>query len=201
MIGVVSCLTVTAIGATLTFGKDQRSAREYSASELRAKYGRLNTSTERVDRLKERGYLPKAIEEAKNSVAIAEEEFGMASLTVINPLLTLIELLGRQKLYEEAEMSINKMYAIIDVDDEALTGYAIGYRIRIAQIYVQWNMFEKGESTLISAQNIIKASTSTRPKDSRYVFTTSEHDQYTQSINTLLAKIHTLKEANRYNAR
>mgnify|MGYP001560389575 CR=1 FL=1 len=182
---IIFCLIIVAIEYTDAPAENQKSAREYTKAQLRAKHARLVTAMERVDQLKKQGDMPRAIEEAKEAVSVAKEEFGAADLTAVNPLLTLVELLGGQRRYGEAEASIKELYAIIQAGGKTSSAYAIAYRLRIAKLYVQWKMLEKAESTLIAARDITAVSDPSNGK-------------YTKIINAELLKIDVLKEANRF---
>jgi len=188
------------IASTDAFSKDKKRTKEFTGTQLKAKFDRLHTSINRVAVLKKRGYMPKAIEEAKYTVEIAEEEFGVTSISALKPLLTLAELLGKRRRYEEAEKSLEKIYIIIEAGEDATSIYAIGYRIKIARLYIQWNKFEKAELTLMAAQRIIKDFDIRRAQKSTiYTVTYGPFANFTKSINTELEKIHALQEANRFN--
>jgi len=189
------------ITSTVAFSKDKKRTRKYTGTQLKAKFDRLNTSVNRVIELKKRGHMPKAIEEANYTVEIAEEEFGVTSISVLKPLLTLAELFGKQRRYEEAEKSLEKIYIIIESGEDVTSIYAIGYRIKIARLYIQWNKFDEAESTLMTAQNIIKISELKSARDStiRIKSTYRPFANFTRSINTELEKVHDLQEINRYN--
>jgi len=187
--------------STDAFSKDKKWSKEFTGTQLRAKFDRLYTSANRVAALKKRGYMPKAIEEANYTVEIAEEEFGVTSINVLKPLLTLAELLGKQRRFEEAEKSLEKIYIIIESGEDVTSIYSIGYRIKIARLYIKWNKFEKAELTLMAAQRIIKDFEIKRAQNSTIYteYTYGPFAGFTKSINTELEKIHALQEANRFN--
>lgn len=176
---------IMTMGSTNVLGQYRKSKREPTAAELRVKYERLNTSMERVRQLKKRGYMPKAIEEARKSVEIAEKDFGPTSTTVIRPIMTLAELQGKRRHFDEAEESFEKIYTIIASGDEADIVYGIAYRIAIARLYLKWNNVEKAEATLLKAQLIIDLS--------GHYF-----GHYTKSIKKELRNVEAWREANSY---
>jgi len=197
-LNLVSCLIIAAMGGSNALSQNRRTDNKYNKAKNLTKHQRLNASKERVALLKKRGHMPKVLEEAKKTVEIAEEEFGKGNLVVLRPLLTLAGFQGDQKLFEEAEKTVNKIYSIVDSEETATKIYAIGFRIMIARLYIQWNMFDKAESTLMITQIIIQESKSDSVIDSRYRFTSHYSDRFTESINTELEKIYVLKEANLY---
>jgi len=177
---------VITIGSTTALSRDRKPKKEYSEAELRVKYERLNITMERAKKLKQRGYMPKAIDESKESVKIAEKEFGETSFIVIRPLLALAEVQGKRRHYAEAEQTFEKIYVIIASGDETTIVYGIAYRLRIARLYLKWNQFERAEITLLEAQRIIDTSK-------------TYFGHYNRSIDVELKKVEGLKEANRYN--
>jgi tetratricopeptide (TPR) repeat protein len=176
---------IVAIEGANAIDQDQKPAKAYTESQLRAKHDRLSDAMDRAAKLKKQGFMPRAIEEARSAVIIAKEEFGEMDLIAINPLLNLVELLGGQKLYEEAEESIEEIYTLVQSRGESGLLYGLAYRLRIAKLYVQWNMFDKAEATLLTARQIVDTS--------NHVF-----DNYTKPINAELKKVYDLKEMNRF---
>lgn len=198
---IVICAMIVIVENTNAYGQNQRRSNEFTSTQLRAKLERLNTAMDRADNLKKRGYMPKAIEGAKEAVAIAEKEFDATDIIIVKPLFALVELLGKQRRYEEAEKVLEKIYAVIGEGEDAAPIYALGYRIWIARLYIKWNKFDEAESTLMTAQKIIKFYELRKTQDStiRTEYTHRPFAGFTQSINTELEKVHALQEINRFN--
>lgn len=197
---VVSCVLIVAIESTNVFSQNQQLTKEYTGTQLTAKLELLNAAMDRVTELKKRGYMPRTIEGAKEAVKIAETEFNGTNIIIVKPLFTLVELLGKQRRYEEAGKSLEKIYIIIGSGKDSSPVYAIGYRIWIARLYIQWNKLEKAESTLMAAQKIIEYSKSKLAQEF-IIYTDGPFAGFTRSINTELEKVHALQEANSYNVR
>lgn len=198
---VVSCVLIVAIESTNVFSQNQQLTKEYTRTQLTAKLELLNAAMDRVTELKKRGYMPRTIEGAKKAVKIAETEFNGTDIIIVKPLFTLVELLGKQRRYEEAGESLEKIYIIIGSGkDDTAPIYAIGYRIWIARLYIQWNKLEKAESTLMAAQKIIEYS-KLKLAQEFIIYTNDPFPGFTRSINTELEKVHALQEANSYNIR
>jgi len=189
------------IASTNAFSQNRQLNEKYTETQLQTKFERLNAAMDRVAKLKKRGYMPKAIEGAREAVAIAENEFEETNIIVVKPLFALVELLGKQRRYEEAERTLEKIYTIIGSGEEDTTTiYAIGYRMWIAKLYIKWNKFDEAESTLMAAQKIIKnAEWKAFQKPAIYTHTDSSFAGFKRSINTELEKVHALQEVNRFN--
>jgi len=195
------------IGSTNTLSQGLKPYKNYTEAQVRTKFEKLTSSMDRVTELKELGYYPKTIDEARRTVRIAEEEFGKTSSVAIKPLFTLSELLGKYKFYEEADRSFEKIYMITESGDDASTVSAIAYRVRIARLYVAWNKFKKAELTLLKAQEIVESTVNT--SRSKFSSANWKQDQvklpdpiyavFTKQINAELEKIYALLEVNRYN--
>jgi len=190
------CVLILLLAGSNATGQQSKSERKLTPSQKKAKYEKLRASVERVEDLKKRGHRPKTIAAARESVEIAEEEFGKDSFVIINPVFTLAGLLGDDRQYEAAEKEFKKIYAIIDSDKENYTGYAAGYRIWIARLYIDWNMPEKAEAVLNEAKVAINMSKLKYIDDRRYKFDNDYFGQYTKSIELEMQRIEELKEAN-----
>ena len=202
---IVCCLIIVIAGGTSAFGQKRRSPSGYTEAEFRVKHEKLKASKDRLNELKERGYSPKIIDEARTMLNIAEEEFGETTLVAVKPLFILAELLGNQRLYKEADEYFEKLYSITESGEEVSPIYAIGYRLRIAMAYLRWNKFRKAEFALLKAREILESESGT----SKTIFSYKElkqfqepaiskkfYNSFTNQINAELKTVYEMMEIN-----